>query len=152
MQARAAVDHRDSQALYAATNGRGVYRSLDGGGSWVPVLGPNAQVFCMIQDPDDGALYACADGIRRSDDRGTTWTDVSDGLPSLSAFDLLHDDETGDLYVTSDHGVFVKRAGDAWVALDPECMSFARGAAIVSEGGRRWLMVGAGGGVRKRAL
>jgi photosystem II stability/assembly factor-like uncharacterized protein len=87
--------------LYAANKERGVFRSRDGGRSWQKVLGDeNVGAVEVIIDPSDSRVvyaglwntrrppwftYAPTNGpgggIFKSTDGGTTWTQVTAGLP-----------------------------------------------------------------------
>jgi hypothetical protein len=87
------------QVVLAATlfDGGGVYRSTNGGNSFVRVSGssglPNAGVSSLVADPTNSArVYAAVPavfpdgspaGVFRSDNAGQTWTRVSTGLAGL---------------------------------------------------------------------
>jgi len=102
------VDPRDSNTVYVAAQGplwnaggeRGVYKTVDGGDTWTPVLeidehtGAN-EVLMHPENPD--RLLASTwqrrrhvwtlinggpgSGVHRSGDGGETWTEISAGLP-----------------------------------------------------------------------
>jgi hypothetical protein len=88
------------QTVLAATllDGGGVYRSVDGGASFVRLSGtsglPDGGVSSLATDPsNDARLYAAvpsasgggaAAGIYRSDDAGVSWTAVNTGLAGLA--------------------------------------------------------------------
>ncbi|MGH7584218.1 MAG: VPS10 domain-containing protein [Gemmatimonadales bacterium] len=93
----AAIGH-----LYAASPARGVFRTTDGGKSWQKVLGPNNDVGAceVVIDPTNPRVvfaglwntrrppwftYAPTNGpgggIFKSTDGGTTWKQLSNGLP-----------------------------------------------------------------------
>lgn len=88
------------QVVLAATlfDGGGVYRSTNGGNSFVRASGshglPNAGVSSLVSDPTHSArLYAAVPasfpagapaGVFRSDDAGLSWTPVNTGLAGLS--------------------------------------------------------------------
>jgi hypothetical protein len=89
------------QTVLAATlfDGGGVYRSTNGGNSFVRVSGasglPNAGVSSLVSDRTNSArLYAAAPaaygagaaaGVYRSDNAGLTWTPVNTGLTGLGS-------------------------------------------------------------------
>ncbi len=94
----AAIGH-----LYAPNAQRGVFRSRDGGKTWTKVLGPNDDVGAVevVIDPNDGNVvyaglwntrrppwytYAPSNGpgggIFKSTDGGTTWKQLTTGLPA----------------------------------------------------------------------
>ena len=69
----------------------GLFRSADGGASWVTVSGgnglPTGDVFDLVSDPGNlNRFYVSvrSAGIFRSDDGGATWTNISSGDPVLN--------------------------------------------------------------------
>lgn len=100
------VDPRDSQRIYCALSAGGVYRSDDGGASWVPLNRNVRADFLPQQYPETGQcvhklllhparpdrLYQqnhC--GTYRSDDRGDNWIEITEGLPSDFGYALALD-------------------------------------------------------------
>ncbi|HEU5479692.1 MAG TPA: hypothetical protein VFU90_07645 [Candidatus Tumulicola sp.] len=106
-----AVDPADANRLFVAVLGhpfgpngeRGIYRSIDGGTSFARVLykGPDAGAYDVVLDPhDSNTLYATlwaarqapweiggsfeipGSGIFKSTDGGSTWTQLTAGLPA----------------------------------------------------------------------
>jgi len=71
----------------------GLFRSSDGGASWVTVSGgngglPTGDVFDLEGDPGNlnrFYVFVHGVGIFRSDDVGVTWTNISSGDPTLNA-------------------------------------------------------------------
>lgn len=105
---RVIVDYSNSDKVFAAACGnlftandeRGIYRSLNGGQSWERVLFINdsTSAIDLVQHPSDPQiLYAAmwersrgltyrrsfgqSSGIWKSTDGGTTWTELTTGLP-----------------------------------------------------------------------
>lgn len=98
--------------MYVAISSGGVYRTDDGGESWSPknkgvradfLPDPFPEVGqcvhkLMVHPEKPATLYQqnhC--GMDRSDDRGDTWVDISEGLPSHFGFPFAihsHDPET----------------------------------------------------------
>lgn len=89
-----AVHPSDGGILLAATDINGVYRSMDAGQTWTPVL-PGAVATSVFFDPTNGDIAYAAlgdpdgnakNGVYRSTDAGETWTSVRgsgvDSLPS----------------------------------------------------------------------
>lgn len=69
--------------VFAGTQYDGLFKSTDDGRSWRPVIDglANTQVFELAFSPD-GILYARTnDGIRKSADKGLTWT-AADSMPA----------------------------------------------------------------------
>jgi photosystem II stability/assembly factor-like uncharacterized protein len=56
------IDPADARILYVGSEGGGVFKSSDGGGSWSAINSglDNLSVFGLVMDPSDPAvLYAC---------------------------------------------------------------------------------------------
>lgn len=73
--------------LYLGIYGRGVYKSTDGAATWTPKNGAGGTmagrpVSTLLVDPagPDTVWVATEDGILKTQDGGTTWTDISNGL------------------------------------------------------------------------
>lgn len=140
------TDPRDRRRIYAAVSAGGVYRSDDGGQNWVPknqgVRGdylpdPNPPAgHCehrlLLHPARPDRLYRQSHtGTYRSDDRGDTWTEITDGLPSDFGYALTTDprapdtvftipEESSHLRTTVGGRVRVYRSRDAgatWTAL-----------------------------------
>jgi photosystem II stability/assembly factor-like uncharacterized protein len=110
-----AVCPADPDVLYAGfgSQRRGVYRSGDGGRSWVGTALQNegAEVFGLAVDPDGcDTVYAGAwrDGVRKSDDGGRTWNVSPQGLEGAFVYSVVVDPTNADdLYAgTAEQGVY----------------------------------------------
>jgi photosystem II stability/assembly factor-like uncharacterized protein len=88
--------------LYAASRDVGLFRSRDGGQHWTYVYAPSA--YNVVVDPfTPTTIYWIDDNgswIRRSDDEGETWTDVSPPERSVRTSVYPHPNEPGVVYVT----------------------------------------------------
>lgn len=108
-------DPRDAQRIYCALSAGGVYRSDDGGATWTPKNNSTRADFLPDRYPPHGQcvhklivhpglpdrLYQqnhC--GVYRSDDRGDTWTEITDGLPSDFGYGLATDPRDADVLFT----------------------------------------------------
>lgn len=75
---------KDSNTLYAATHGGGMYKSVDAGAGWTACAGQpaNLNLLTLVLDAA-GTLYAGSDaGVFVSADGCATWSDFNTGLPN----------------------------------------------------------------------
>ena len=82
-------DPQNDQGIYLATEGRGIWKSTDGGTRWMN-LGMGAAkdwaVSALVIDPTNprvlylGRVWDDPGGIYRTDDGGKTWTELNEGL------------------------------------------------------------------------
>ncbi|HEX2166373.1 MAG TPA: hypothetical protein VHG09_03950, partial [Longimicrobiales bacterium] len=139
-------DPRDARRMYCSLSAGGVYRTDDGGASWTPCNRGVRAEFLPDRYPEAGhcvhqmrlhparpdRLYQqnhC--GVYRSDDRGDSWTEITDGLPSEFGYALALDaadadvayvipEESSHMRATIDGKLRVYRTRDAgatWEAL-----------------------------------
>ena len=94
------ADPADRANFWAIVQGIGVFETTDDGASWTPRNRglradwprPHEEVgFCvhkLVRSPADGdRMYQQNHvGVHRSDDRGQTWTEITEGLPSEFGF------------------------------------------------------------------
>jgi hypothetical protein len=118
-----AVDPQTPTTLYAGAWGVGVYKSLDGGSSWIR---PNFYfgVLSLAIDPrTPTTLYAGAygSGVFKSIDGGGTWSAVNAGLTNLHVSALAIDPLTPiTLYASTQGGGVFKStdSGGSWSAVN----------------------------------
>ena len=74
-----AVDPADPETVYAGCAGHGIYKSTDGGVTWVALEFPEKDVFSVAVSPADGAVYAGCEPSKlfRSADGGGSWTELA---------------------------------------------------------------------------
>jgi len=119
------------RTIYAGVDG-GVYKSTDGGETWIPCLEglSNRMVRALALDPDrPDILYAGTRGGRvyKSEDGGVHWRDISQGLGAEDIVSLLVDPENPDIIhvATPQHLYTTRNGGGAW-----ELAPFVRGEEI----------------------
>jgi len=111
-----AVDPANSRTIYAATR-VGVYKSVNGGGSWSSEGPPTAAPSTSLAlDPlARDTIYAGTggDGIYRSTNGGATWSAIG---PRLATVQVLATDPISPtiLYAGTDDGLLIGDAGGTW--------------------------------------
>jgi hypothetical protein len=98
-----AIDPSNPNTLYAGTRFNGVFKTVNGGGSWTsvnPALGSTLFAIVhlpLVTDPlDSGTVYAgTSNGVFKSTDGGMNWTGVNNGLPALTGVFALAIEELG---------------------------------------------------------
>ena len=90
------VDATDENIVYVSLGGfevgEKVYKSIDGGASWINISGnlPNAPVNCIVsQTGSNGGIYAATDvGVFYTDNNLSAWQPYSDGMPNTLVMEL----------------------------------------------------------------
>lgn len=106
--------------VFAATQGAGLFRSVDGGASWQPLPTGVADIAAVALSPDfgvDQTVYAAtASGLRRSNDAGASWFNPLPGyvgaVDALALSSAYPADQTVAIGI-SGAGVFVSTNGGA---------------------------------------
>ena len=130
---RIAVDATDENRVFAQNHG-GVYHSTDSGESWQPIMAglPKDFGFVVLAHPTQGGtawvipidaetMFPPDGRLRlwRTDDSGSTWTEVGDGLPDAhyasvmrdAAHVIAHDGNAAIAFGTRNGCVFVSLDG-----------------------------------------
>ncbi|MDB5388763.1 MAG: hypothetical protein JWM11_4409 [Planctomycetaceae bacterium] len=147
-----AIDPKNPRIVYAGTNSKGVFKSIDSGTTWHPASDgiSDAGIFSLTIDPSDSAVvyatYGCfgsafCGGIYKTIDGGANWRPVNNGLPHSLMWSLTIDpDNPQVLYAGSDStwvpGTVSKSidGGATWTsAVSPVPTVFAL--AVVDRGG-----------------
>jgi photosystem II stability/assembly factor-like uncharacterized protein len=105
-------DPRDGSRIYCSLSAGGVYRSDDGGASWqprndgvraeflperYPVAGQCVHRLLLHPARPDRLYQQNHCGVYRSDDRGDTWIEITQGLPSEFGYALAVDPGDADV-------------------------------------------------------
>ena len=99
-----------TNTLYAGTFGGGIFKSFNGGASWMTINSGliNKAVSALVIDPQNSNIvYAgTQDGVFKSVDGGGSWRAANTGLGSRTIFSLAVDHTTSNtLYVGTADGV-----------------------------------------------
>ena len=119
------------QKLYAGTADANVWRSLNAGTSWTNITSglPERFVTSIVASPNsENTVYVSHSGYRdneyiphvhRSDDNGSTWTDISGDLPQVAVNDLCAvEGFENTLFAATDNGVYYTQdGGQSWERL-----------------------------------
>ncbi len=157
------------QVLYAGTDGRGLYRSLDGGRSWAATALDVPSVPGVLSDPSDPDhvfVRAAFQRIYESRDGGATWRTPWDGLDlstEIIALSPVADDISTLFAAGTDRLYRSSNAGQNWqpvaaeltgqtvfqVLVDPQDGSklyagATKGVYVSSDGGATWTPWGRG--------
>jgi len=103
----------DPSVLYLGLYGRGVYKSVDAAGTWMPANGVDGTmvdryVTALAVDPEDAdrVFVATENGVLRTDDGGQTWRSADDGLPTTDVRTIAFT-PAGELFAgTRGYGLF----------------------------------------------
>jgi photosystem II stability/assembly factor-like uncharacterized protein len=118
-----AVAPDDPSTIVAATSEAGLYRSTDGGSTWLPATtGLTTRRFWTVAfDPTTLIVYAGSqgEGLFRSTDRGVTWELVQGHLGARNVRSIAFGH--GYIAVGTSSGVFLSQdAGATWANAGPE--------------------------------
>ena len=123
------VSPLDSNLIYAGTDDGNVWVTQDSGTNWTLVSDtlPNLWVTKVLASSSDvSQVYVTYSGYRygeehghvfKSEDYGTTWSDISNNLPDIPVNDILKDNY-GNLFLGTDIGVLASAdEGENWEPL-----------------------------------
>jgi photosystem II stability/assembly factor-like uncharacterized protein len=104
---------------------RSIYRTLNGGNSWASITGNLPDRYpadLWVDATTDARVFITFSGygtshVFKSTDFGSTWMDISNGLPDLPTSAVISDPLYPDhIYIGNDLGVFVSTDdGNTWV-------------------------------------
>jgi photosystem II stability/assembly factor-like uncharacterized protein len=147
-----AVDPRDPKKVYVGTPAccvfkhGGIFRSMDGGGTWRRIGLSNATVYAVVLDPRDSTVYAgTSGGVFTSRDGGRSWRNL--GL--APTWELLHDPvRPATLYAVTNAGVF-RSTNRGWARVPVALTQGDTVSSIAVDSERRALYVGTRRGIYK---
>ena len=112
----------NSSTIYAISSS--VYRSTDGGASWLFRGSPAGYNNNIVADPADAntayVYYTYSNGVRKTTDGGVTWNPSTNGLPSSPRIYTMVAASDGSLYADV-YGAGVYKStnqGASWVAVN----------------------------------
>lgn len=109
-----ATDQNNRNLIYAAMGSTGVYRSVDGGLSWQPVINglASTQVQSLLIDPENSniLLAGTVGGVFKTEDGAENWRRVGDGT-----FLLMDGQDSKHLYSRDVKGIYeTTNQGETW--------------------------------------
>ncbi|MEE8593547.1 MAG: hypothetical protein V3T03_05425 [Candidatus Bipolaricaulota bacterium] len=115
----------NSLVLYLGLYGKGVYKSVDAAGTWMPMNGEEGEmlgqyVTALTIDPENEqhVFVSTENGIFRTVDGGRTWVEANDGMPT-SDVRAIGFTLAGELYAgTRGYGLYRWQVGH-WKAQNP---------------------------------
>lgn len=128
-----AIHPGNDSIVYAGTNLRGLYRTMDGGATWTQLVEEDdlitqatedhAHVFSVVlnpQDPDEIYLGEWHGGIYRSTDGGASWSRINTGLSTRAVQSLAFSDDGSTVYAgVKGEGVFRNRLNAQTISFPP---------------------------------
>jgi hypothetical protein len=107
-----AVASSNTKYIYAST-GTTLYRTTDGGPTWSTLTAPSTITSIFVSKYDPLKIWitcnSTSNRVFLSTDGGTTFTNISTGLPSLAARSVVVDeDASGTIYVGMNIGVYYR--------------------------------------------
>ena len=142
--------------LFAGT-GTGLFRSTDNGNSWANVgapVGPALNQVRALAVDNEGRVYAGTSpyGVYRSDNNGTTWTEVNTGLTNLRITALMVGNNNELLAGTFRSGVFrSENAGLAWSPYSPGLAGADGGHIMSLSSGKNTVVAGTAIGIYSKS-
>jgi hypothetical protein len=125
-----AIAPSNTQVLYVAdpTN---IWKTTNGGTNWsiitgtLPATAGNLTYICVKND-DPNTLWVTLGGynantVFQSVDGGSSWTNISAGLPQIPAYSIVQNKQSAtqlQLYVGTELGIYFKKGTDNWVAFN----------------------------------
>ncbi len=110
-------DRSDVRHFLAATDGRGLMESVDGGATWRQIEGPPDVVFSVAQDPRQEKTIYCGSrkGLSVSHTGSRSWNHSGEGLcKNFFVYGIAPDpEEPGRVLVCGNNGLFESRDGGA---------------------------------------
>jgi photosystem II stability/assembly factor-like uncharacterized protein len=159
-----AIDENSPSTLYAGTKGAGVYKSTNGGGSWIPTGLTTMTVNAIEIDPINSSnIFVGVGGfdgsLLMSFNAGTDWLFMNVGLGDQTVYSIAFDPQTpGNMLTGTSDGVYLSAdGGNSWSpsslsgvsvyslavnAPDPEYAyaGTADGFYASSDGGANWIL------------
>ena len=108
----------DNGNIYAATNGLGIFKSIDQGASWIKLNQAPAMAYTIVSNKMGDVFAGTTKGVYRSMDFGNTWVSLSNDLSSLGIRSMLVN-QKGDIFAGSESNGIYRSSdnGDTWTHL-----------------------------------
>ena len=123
-----AIAQANTQVVYVADPSV-IWKTADGGISWANItgslpVGSGSITSIAVKSDDEKTLWVTLGGyntskVFQSVNSGTTWTDLSAGLPAIPAYSIVQNTQINteiQLYVGTEVGIYFKKGSDNWMA------------------------------------
>jgi photosystem II stability/assembly factor-like uncharacterized protein len=125
-----AIDPHTPSTVYAGTSRGGIFKTMDGGESWLKVSTGLPSTIVIDPGSPSTVYAASALGVFKTTNGGTSWSDTSDGLPDSSVFGsfvaalVIDPHHPGTVYAGTGEGVFkTTNGGTEWDAASEGLLS-----------------------------
>jgi len=121
-----AICEADPNVIYMTDISR-IWKTIDGGNNWEQLPIPTASVnyLCVKNDDPNTVWFARGNynamSAFKSTNGGATWTNISDGLPSIPMYSIVYnkyEGRTEQLYMGTEVGIYFKDGDNNWTAFN----------------------------------
>ena len=122
-----AIAPSNAQYLYVSDPSH-IWKTINGGTTWNDItgtlpVGSGSLTYVTVKNDDASTVWVTLGGyntttVYQSTDAGTSWTNISTGLPQLPAYAIVQNKQSTtevQLYVGTELGIYFKKGTDNWI-------------------------------------